>query len=114
MATDLNPYFAKYANNSANRDAARAITLQVIAKVVPDQAHSSAFVVEPLLDHAAQGQLVRAGSDQTFAMGGSDLLILVVVPIVVSLLTRTFERIGVASVQALPGHQFSLPSVSEA
>src|SRR5437868_745385 len=113
MSIQLNPYFIRSTDNSANRDTARAISLSVIAQVMPDQVDDSLFIVEPLIDRAARGQLVRAGSDEAFGLGGSDLIILVVVPIVVSLLTNTFKAAAVANIEALRGHLISPSSVSE-
>lgn len=113
MPTPSNPYFVRSADNSANRDTARAISLQVIADVLPDQVDASSFVVEPLIDRAAQGQVVRAGSDKAFALGGIDLLILVVVPIVINLLTEAFKAARVATIEELKGQLVSPPVVSE-
>lgn len=113
MTTPINPYFVRSPDNGANRDTARIISLQVIAEVMPNQVDSSTFAVEPLLDRAAQGQVVRAGSDPAFGMGSTDLLILVVVPIVVSLLTEAFKEAGVASIRALWERPASPPTVSE-
>lgn len=98
-------YFNTSVDKKANRAFVEAICAEVIAAVRPKEVIATPYVVGSLLDRAARGEVVRAGSDADFGLGGGDLMLYVVVPLVTNLTSAAFKATGVAGTGGL----FELP-----
>jgi hypothetical protein len=99
-------FFLEAATRDVNRTALRDISLDVIRAVDHDQEQISRVVVDPLIDRVAQGQIVTSGSDTAFALGGGELLLLVVIPLVVSMLTEMLKKSGAENIIQLQRTQY--------
>jgi len=72
-----------------NRAVVRALCQRVLAEVAADEVADSADLIDPLMDMAARGEVVAVDtSDEHGGFGGSDLLVLVVVPMVVGVVSK--------------------------
>jgi hypothetical protein len=111
----LSHYFLLEAmTRDVNRNAVRDISLEVIRAVKRDQAQISRVVVDPIIDRAAQGLVLKSGSDTAFALGGGELLLLVVIPIVVSMLTEMLKSSSIENLAQVQRTQHTqLPLVSQ-
>lgn len=105
-------YFQTSVDKAANRGLVTAISGAVIAAVRPKEAIATPYVVGGLLDRAARGEQVRAGSDASFGLGGGDLLAYVVVPLVTELSAAIFLAAGVAGVAGLSMLPDPLPTTT--
>ncbi len=93
---------ANFLDKTENRDAARIISQRVLAEVEPKELEISAGLIDPLLDMSAQGKVITTDtSDQPGGFGGSDLMVLVVVPIVVTVLGNLLTELGKIGVEEL-------------
>jgi len=85
-----------------NRAAVRAISQQVLAEVAPAEISVSARFIDPLIEMAAEGRPITADStDQAFGLGGGELMVLVIVPVVTTVLGKLLTKIGEDSIEAL-------------
>lgn len=102
-------YFNVSVDKEANRELVAAISAEVVAALRPKEAIATPYVIGGLLDRAARGELVRAGSDADFGLGGGELMAQVVVPLVTELTTTVFKTTGVAGVDGLEELPDQLP-----
>jgi hypothetical protein len=92
----------KFLDKPENREAARIVSQRVLAEVEPKELEISAGLIDPLLDMSAQGKVITTDtSDQPGGFGGSDLMVLVVVPIVVTVLGNLLTELGKIGVEEL-------------
>lgn len=105
-------YFNTSVDKEANRTLVEAICDGVIAAVRPKEAITTPYVVGRLLDRAARGEVVRAGSGADFGLGGGDLMLYVVVPLVTNLTTAVFRAAGVAGAGGLSELPDPLPTAT--
>lgn len=93
---------AKFLNQPENREAARTISQHVLAEVEPGELEVSVGLIDPLLDMSAQGEMVTAdSSDEAGGFGGSDLLVMVVVPLVVTVLGDLLVELGKVGIKEI-------------
>ena len=64
----------------AKQTLARAISLEIIEKVQPDQLDTTDIVIDDLLELADQGQILPRGTENPFGFGGLDLIAQFIVP----------------------------------
>ncbi|NJN15462.1 MAG: hypothetical protein HC822_03795 [Oscillochloris sp.] len=105
-------YFNTSVDKAANRALVEAVSGAVIAIVRPRESVATPYVIGPLLERAAQGETVRAGSDADFGLGGGKLMAYIVVPLVTQLVSGAFMSAGVAGVGGLETLPASLPQVT--
>jgi hypothetical protein len=110
----ISQYFLTDPTREENRAAVREIARQVLRKVDPEYPPASTLMINRLLDKAAQGQPVGAGTRAPFSLANFDLLIQIVVPLAVNLLSEALWTSGTSTVQALKAGQAALSSVTEA
>jgi len=93
---------AKFLDQPENREAARTISQHVLAEVEPSELEVSVGLIDPLLDMAAQGEMATAdSSDEAGGFGGSDLLVMVVVPLVVTVLGDLLVEVGKVGIKEI-------------
>lgn len=72
-----------------SRNAVRAISYSILAKIAPDEGATLAGLIDPLLDMAAEGEVVKVDrSDKAGGLGSADLLAFVIVPAVVTIVSN--------------------------
>ena len=71
----------------AKHTLARAISLELIEQIEPNQVEATDFVIDDLIDLAEQGGILPRGSETAFGFGGLDLIAQFIVPAVVAALT---------------------------
>ena len=84
-----------------NRTAVRAISQQVLAEVAPAEISVSARFIDPLIEMAPEGKVVADASDQAMGLAGGELMVLIVVPVVTTVLSKLLTKIGEDSIEAL-------------
>ncbi|MCP4111349.1 MAG: hypothetical protein GY749_38440 [Desulfobacteraceae bacterium] len=72
-----------------NRECVRFISQRVLSEIAPEQLEVSVGFIDPLMDMCARGEIAQVGSsDKAGGFGGTDLMIMVVVPIVVNIISN--------------------------
>lgn len=110
----ISRYFLTDPTREENRTAVREITRQVLRRVDPDQPNASTFVINRLLDKAAQGQMMVPGARTPFGFGNFDLMVQIIVPLAVNLISESLWTSGASTFQTLKAGPTELPHVTEA
>ncbi len=72
-----------------NRECVRFISQRVLSEIAPEQLEVSVGFIDPLMDMCSRGEVAQAGSsDKAGGFGGTDLMVMVVVPIVVNIISN--------------------------
>jgi hypothetical protein len=83
-----------------NRQAVKEICQQILVAVTPNEVPISQAFIDPLLEMAANDEIVTIdASDQAGGLGGVDLMIAVVVPITVAVLANILTELGKATIE---------------
>ncbi|NDJ34109.1 MAG: toll/interleukin-1 receptor domain-containing protein [Chloroflexi bacterium] len=83
MEPAKNPFISVF-EHSHNRLIIEHLSQQIIAQVRPDEVEVSLFVMDPVIEKAAQGKVIHVGDDLEFGLGSGELLAIIVVPILVN------------------------------
>lgn len=104
-----------------NRQAVKDISLQAVSKFVPSELATSRLFVDPLLDLVAQGHTLSAeASDEAMGLGGADLALLIVVPLISQIFGQFLAKWGLNTIDAFRANmktgqeQLDVPSNREA
>lgn len=111
---DISNYFLIIPARDENRSAVRTISRQVLKKVDPNHSTVPPFVIDTLLDKAAQGKMVASGVSKPFGFGSFELLIQILVPLAVNLVSASLWRHNVSSIQELKARQLDIEPLTEA
>jgi len=90
METEFHPY-----SNTANLEAIRTISREIILSVVPDEKIGAEELIDGLVEDYEDGLIttVDTGAETSGGFGEIDLVTLVVVPLVVAVLKKLFEEL---------------------
>jgi len=78
-----------------NRAFARTVSLQAAGTLAPTEARMNKRFVEPLLDRVAKDETMSSeAADEAMGLGGGELALMIVVPIVVQVLAQFFQKLG--------------------
>lgn len=110
----ISRYFLTAPAREANRTAARTLSRQVLRTIDAQHPMVPTFVLDTLLDRAAQGQIMVPGTRAAFGFGDFEMLIQVIAPLAVQLIARALWERSVESVAELAGQsQTPLPQATE-
>jgi hypothetical protein len=85
-----------------NRTTVKTLTRDILARVEPDEVEASLILMDPLVEMVSQDEVPAAEvSDEAGGFGGSDLLVLVVVPLVVDILGNLLTKWGEMELEKL-------------
>lgn len=83
-------FFTTSVDQAANRALVHQIAAQAIERLRPEETIFTDLAFDDLLEHAARGEVICADTDQRFGMGGVELLLYAVVPLVANALVTIF------------------------
>jgi hypothetical protein len=78
-----------------NRECVRIISQQILTKLRPGEISLSEGLIDPLMNMYADGKKVTlTKSDKAGGFGGSDLMVMILVPIVINVLSNLLTEYG--------------------
>jgi hypothetical protein len=78
-----------------NRDLARSVSMQAAGDLAPSEARVNKRFVDPLLDMVAKGETISPkATESAMGLGGGELALMLVVPIVVQVLVQFLQKLG--------------------
>jgi hypothetical protein len=94
-------YFNISLDSAENRKVVELVCETSIQQMRPNEAEMTPYVFTALMDRAARGEVVRVGGTTDYGLGGGELLLYVVVPLVTNILTAYFTANYVAGIRGL-------------